>query len=371
MKSLLFILIALFSLYITASSQGCVAIRSNGSSCTMMGYHYGADHKPQQLPAWNLAINNRYFKSYKHFVGTTEQHERVDNGTEVINHFTSTELGLTHNVTSRWSVGLFVPVVNNLRSSLYEHYGNTSKSPNARRETRSFGLGDIRLAAYYWLIDPVKMSRGNVQLGGGLKLPTGDFRVQDYFYRNDSTKVLGFVDQSIQLGDGGTGLTLEANTYLTVSKHTGFYANGFYLFNPREHNGISTGRGSAPSATALAYGSDVMSVPDQFMARLGASYTSGSLSFSGGFRIEGVPSQDAFGGSYGFRRPGYVVSAEPVIAYRAKNTQLYLSVPVAMERNRIQSYADKRRTKMTGIYAQGDAAFADYSINLGVSFGLK
>ena len=354
-----------------AYTQGCVAIRSNGATCTMMGYHFDTDHKAPQQPAWTLGINSRYFKSYKHFVGTEEQHERVAGGTEVINHFTSTEFGLTRQLNSQWSLAFYAPLINNIRSSMYEHYGNTSKSIRARRETRSFGLGDVRLAAYYWIVDPSKMSRANVQLGAGLKLPTGDYRVQDYFWRNDSTKVLGFVDQSIQLGDGGTGLTVEANTYLNLSKRTSLYANGFYLFNPREHNGVSTARGGTPSAAQLAYGMDVMSVPDQFMARLGASYMAGPLSLSGGFRIEGVPAKDAFGGSNGFRRPGYVISAEPVAAYRLKNTQFYLSVPVALERNRIQSVPDKIRTEKTGTYYKGDAAFADYSINLGVAFSLR
>jgi hypothetical protein len=337
----------------------------------MLGYHFDADHKASEMPKWNLAINNRYFKSYKHFVGKEEQHERVANGTEVINHFTSTEFGLTRQLSNQWSVGVFVPLINNVRSSLYEHYGNASKSPWARRETNSFGLGDVRLAAYYWLVDPAKMSRGNVQLGAGLKLPTGDYRYQGYFWRNDSTKVLGFVDQSIQLGDGGTGFTLEANTYLNVGKHTGFYANGFYLFNPREQNGVSTARGGVPSAAQLAYGSDVMSVPDQFMARVGASYMTGAWSLSGGLRIEGIPANDAFGGSNGFRRPGYVIAAEPTATYRVKNTQFYLSVPVALERNRIQSVPDKIRTEKTGTFFKGDAAFADYSINFGVAFALK
>jgi len=354
-----------------AAAQGCVAIRSNGSSCTMMGYHYDADHKAPAQPAWTLAINTRYFKSYKHFVGTEEQKERVENGTEVINHAFSTELGLTRQLSNRWSLSFFVPVISNARSSMYEHYGNGSRSPNARRSTHSFGLGDVRLAAYYWLIDPAKMTNANVQIGAGLKLPTGDYRFQDWFWKNDSTKVLGPVDQSIQLGDGGTGFTLEANTYLNVSRHTSFYANGFYLFNPREQNGVSTARGGTPAASAIAYGSDVMSVPDQFMARIGASYVARNLSLSGGMRIEGVPAKDAFGASNGFRRPGYVVSVEPVAAYKTKNATVYLSVPVAVERNRTQSVPDKIRTAKTGVYAQGDAAFADYTVNVGVSFALK
>lgn len=40
---------------------------------------------------------------------------------------------------------------------------------------------------------------------------------------------------------------------------------------------------------------------------------------------------------------------------------------VAIERNRTQSAADKARAAATGVYAHGDAAFADYSINLGMS----
>jgi len=337
----------------------------------MMGYHPDGDHQVQQASGWTLAINTRYFKSYKHFVGTEEQKERVEKGTEVINHSTATEFGLTRQLNNRWSLAFFAPIINNIRSSKYEHYGNGSESPNARRNTHSFGLGDVRVAAYYWLIDPAKMTKANVQIGAGIKLPTGDYRVQDYFWKSDTSKLFGPVDQSIQLGDGGTGFTMEANTYLNLSRSVSLYANGFYLFNPREQNGVSTARGGVLNPTAILYGTDVMSVPDQFMARLGAAYATQHFSFSGGFRIEGVPAKDAFGGSNGFRRPGFVISAEPVAAYKAKRTTFYVSVPVAVERNRIQSVPDKIKTNLTGVYSQGDAAFADYTVNFGVAFSLK
>jgi len=365
-KFLVLLLLSAITHY--ANAQGCVAIRSNGASCTMDGAHHldtGAAVK------WIFGLNTRYFRSYKHFVGTEEQHERIANKTEVINYNVSTELSLLHQANSRWSFGVFVPIISNVRSSLYEHYGNSSKSPNARRHTHSFGLGDIRLAAYYWLVDPAVKSRANVQVGLGLKLPTGDYRYQDYFWRNDSTKVLGHVDQSIQLGDGGTGISTEYNAAYHLGKGWSLYSNGFYLLNPREHNGVSTARGGTPSATAIAYGSDVMSVPDQFMLRLGANYSIDRFQFSAGMRIEGVPAQDLIGGSNGFRRPGYVLSVEPVAVYRLKKTQLYVSVPVAVERNRTQSVPDKNRTRITGVYAQGDAAFADYSINFGLQVPLK
>lgn len=265
---------------------------------------------------------------------------------------------------------LYLPIISNVRSSLYEHYGNTSKSEHARRNTKSFGLGDVRIAGYYWVINPAKNTKANIQLGAGLKLPTGDYRYQDYFFKNDSTKVFGPVDQSIQLGDGGTGFTTEYNAFFRIGKAWSVYSNGFYLFNPREQNGVSTARGAAPSSTSIAYGSDVMSVPDQFSFRAGAQLTVTNFLLSAGLRIEGLPAKDIFGGSNGFRRPGYIISAEPVVAYKLNKVQLYISVPYAIERNRTQSVPDKIRTQKTGVYAQGDAAFADYSINTGLSFQL-
>lgn len=75
--------------------------------------------------------------------------------------------------------------------------------------------------------------------------------------------------------------------------------------------------------------------------------------------------RDLIGGSSGFRRPGYVISVEPGLTYNFKKMNLYVYVPVAVKRNRTQSVPDKVRTKSTGVYAQGYAAFADYTINVG------
>jgi hypothetical protein len=113
-----------------------------------------------------------------------------------------------------------------------------------------------------------------------------------------------------------------------------------------------------------------MSVPDLYMARGGVAYMLNKFTFSGGIRIEGLPSNDLIGGSRGFRRPGYITSVEPSITYVAKKTSFTLSVPVAVKRNRTQSNSDKRRTADTGTRVQGDAAFADYLISAGMTIRL-
>ncbi len=337
------------------NGQGCVAIRGAGNTCTMQ--HPGDLNNES---GWLLNANNRYFKSFRHFVGTTEQKHRAERHTEVINHAYTLDLTLTRILNRRWSLSLGLPIVANGRSSLYEHGGKS------RHSTHSFGMGDVRFSAYAWFINPLKSQKGNIQVGLGIKLPTGDYKYQDYFY-TDSSKALGPVDQSIQLGDGGTGFTTEVNAYHNLSKFIGVYGNFYYLFNPREQNGTSTARASRPSAANIVYGSDVMSVPDQYMIRGGANFSFNKATFSAGVRHECLPVYDLIGGSGGFRRPGYVISVEPGITYRLNKISAYAYLPVAVKRSRTQSVPDKIRTKLTGMYAQGDAAFADFALNAGIS----
>ncbi|MDQ6845911.1 MAG: hypothetical protein M3Z92_16460 [Bacteroidota bacterium] len=357
MKRILLILSTAFLFLINfdkVTAQGCVAIRSTGGVCTM-------DHAEQMdtLSKWTLNVNNRYFKSFRHFVGTKEQKQRVAAGTEVINHSYTMDVSLTYNINKWWSIGVDAPILANTRSSLYEHDGKS------RFSTSSFGLGDVRFTAYRWMLDPGKMPRGNVQFGLGIKLPTGDYKYQDFFYKNDSTRILGPVDQSIQLGDGGTGFTAEINAYYNFSRHVGVYSNLYYLANPREQNGTSTARGSIPSQASILYGSSTMSVPDQYLLRAGANFSAKNLTLSLGVRDECLPVHDLIGKSGGFRRPGYIISGEPGVSYNFKKINIYAFVPVALVRDRTRSVPDKIKTRMTGVYSQGDAAFADYTINIG------
>lgn len=335
-------------------AQGCVAIKGTAGVCS----------RPSDAKGWELNINERYFKSYKHFIGTEEQKARVEEGSNVINHSFETDITATATVNSRWSFGMTLPILAFNRSSLYEHDGKT------RHSTQSFGIGDARFAAYRWMFDPKHAHKGNIQLGLGIKLPTGNYNYQDYFYKKADSLVLGPVDQSIQPGDGGTGITFEFNGYYNFSHVIGVYGNFFYLSNPREVNGTSTTRGGTASASAKKYNTDVMSVPDLFMARGGVAAMVQNVTFAGGVRVEGLPSTDLIGGSRGFRRPGYIISAEPSITYVAKKVSLNLAVPVALVRNRTQSDADKRQSIDTGTHKQGDAAFADYLISAGITVRL-
>lgn len=369
MKSLVYTLFITFTIFLIStqvSAQGCVAIRGTGNAC-MLSHADSSDHQQ-----WILTTSARYFKSFRHYSGAEENKERLKQHTEVINHTASLDINLVRILNDRWSIMVNVPVISNARSSLYEHgLINGTNKFNERHSTHSFGIGDMRIAAYRWLFNPKKSTRGNIQLGLGLKLPTGDYDYQDYWYNvgPDGGKELRTVDQSIQLGDGGTGFTVEANMYYNLTHNFGVYGNLYYLSNPREQNGVRTYR---ETLTPRLANEAIMSVPDQYMARGGVSYAVNSiahgLTVGVGARLEGIPVHDVVGGSGDFRRPGYIWSIEPSLNYSARKFSFFVSVPVVLSRNRTQSVTDKENSLRTGTYVRGDAAFADYSVNAGVAF---
>jgi hypothetical protein len=348
----LFCVICLLSLVVgNLDAQGCVAIRQMGSCSGASGSMLLGKHQIQ------IGTSYRYFRSYKHFRSDAEQTERVALGTQVINKSNSIDLNITYGITDRLSVTAILPFGFNDRSSLYEH------DKVHRYHTQSRGLADVRASVAYWVLDPHKHHKGNISVGLGVKAPSGNYKVTDEFHSGEGGAIqLKPVDQSIQLGDGGWGVSLEAQGYAQLGHSFGIYGNGFYLANPREVNGVSTGRKlPAPNNSLIA-----MSVPDQFQVRFGASWSPVShLQVLGGIRYEGVTVHDLIGGSNGFRRPGIVVAAEPGLSWFSNNFGFNVSLPIALYRKRTQSYTDKLTQQISGKPTNGDAAFADYSINAG------
>ena len=359
----LFIGIAVYILFNNANvqAQGCVAIRGNGSFQTMD--HPMLDTSIASDKSWYFTASYRYFKSFRHFKGTEEQKQRQVLGNEVINHQNTIDLGITRNFNQFWSVTVGLPYLINTRSSLYEHGGTE------RHNSYSHGIGDMRVVANKWLFDSHKVHKGNIQVGLGVKLPTGNYNAQSTFY--NVTPAVRPVDQSIQLGDGGVGIIAEVNGFLNFGGGFSGYTNLYYMANPRDTNSTRTYRETLRATLANeAY----TSVPDQYLARLGVNYTfqgrMSALTVSAGARLEGIPVYDLIGKSDAFRRPGYIISAEPSLSYSLKKVNFFANVPIALKRNRTQSVTDKENSAASGTYVIGDAAFADYSINFGFSFKL-
>ncbi len=367
--SIAFITLFITTIHFQSLAQGCVAVRSTGNMSMLHPTTNGDENG-----TWQLSAASRYFRSFRHFSGAVENKQRLVDGSNVINHQASLDIALTRIINDRWSYMVDMPILSNARSSLYEHgLVNGIYVKKERHTTHSFGIGDMRFAAYRWLLDPKKSAKGNIQAGLGIKLPTGDDNFKDYWYNvgPNGTKELRTVDQSIQLGDGGTGFTTEVNAYYNFKHNFGMYGNFYYLLNPREQNGVRTYRETlAPSLANEA----ICSVPDQYMFRAGFNYSFTQvkgLSIAAGAKLEGIPVHDIIGGSGDFRRPGYIWSIEPIATYQVKKVSFFLSLPFAVVRNRTQSVTDMENSLKFNKHVQGDAAFANYVVNAGFSLKFK
>jgi hypothetical protein len=340
--------------------QGCVAVRGGAGHCAA-AHPLGPDGDRAHLGEsdWLVTFGYRWLHSDRHFRGSHEEPQRQALGTEVINDSHFFDFSALYAFNPRFSAALTLPFVYSTRSSLYEH------DRVNRHTTSAGGLGDIRLTAYAWLLDPARMPKGNLSLGIGPKFPTGAYRATDVYY-SAAGPVRRAVDQSIQPGDGGWGFTTEVFGFLQLLPRTYGYMQAFYLFNPENTNGVSTETGTRRGNPF----EQEMSIADQYLARAGLSYVllpDWGLAVSLGGRLEGVPVRDAIGASDGFRRPGYAISIEPGVNLMKGKWSGTLSAPVALYRNRQRSVADERWTALSGIHRHGDAAFTDYVIALTVS----
>ena len=379
--------------------QGCVAVRQMGgvNPLATNGYTLAKGE-------FQIGTSYRYFHSWRHFVGTTEQPQRQAtggghdaNGNErgdAVNIYShAVDLNISYGLSNRFQLNVAIPYVNNERSQVFKADQNKITATDTfRYSVYAKGLGDIRISANYWVFDPAKSLKGNLLVGLGVKLNSGSYTARDFAPQNDAaTKSIVYqnviMDQAIQPGDGGIGISVEVQGFRQLHKGIYGFANGYYLFNPKESNGTFK---SAPTVVkdksgnvlGTLTGYNVYASPDQFFARagfMGSLLKSKSVILSLAGRLEGIPAYDAFGGQVAYRRPGYVVAVESGVSYRHGKHGISLFVPYNFIKNRTQSAADKANQNLQNsaifdatkkIHVQGDAAFADYSITLIYSYRL-
>lgn len=387
MKKILSILFSALILLVSLNkinAQGCVAVRQMGGITAV-----GCTNSSSSSNSYNLTkgefqvgANYRYFHSWRHFVGTKEQPQRQvtggghdmygnDQGDAVNIYSHAVDFNLSYGLSNRVQLNLTIPYVHNERSQVLK----TAAKDTFRYSVFADGLGDVRLGINYWVFNPAKASKDNLMVGAGIKLNTGNDHAMDNAPQADGTVKRVVMDQAIQPGDGGVGFSVELQGFTQLYKGLYGFANGYYLFNPRERNGSFK---SAPKKGLEGY--EIYASPDQYFARAGFMAGVGkskNLTLSLAGRMEGIPAYDVFGGQVAYRRPGYVVAVEPGVAYRTGQHSFSLFVPYNFIKKRIQSAADIADQKLQNsritdpknfVRVNGDAAFADYSISVGYSY---
>ena len=297
---------------------------------------FGANSSVYQPPgSWQVSVTSRNLVSNDHYNGKEEQIQRQTVASFVTNRQNLLDLAVSRVVTKRLSLSVGVPFVN----STWALRDPASPFPGPRIEIpqKGRGIGDISVSSRLWVFDPDTHPDWNVAAGAGLKMPTGNSQFQSKFIdRVTRVEALRYVDQSVQPGDGGWGLMMEATVFKRV-KRAFLFGSGSYLANPRDTNDTPSVIAvlGLPTATGQFAGLGVNSVPDQYFARVG-----GAIPVWKGFaaaltwRVEGLKRYDLFGDSHGWRRPGLEMFWEPGISYSRGPHTFSFNVPIGYYYNR-------------------------------------
>jgi hypothetical protein len=322
-----------------AFGQGCIISRSNG---TVGGPESAGGYL--QPGEFNLNVGYRHQFSFRHFVGSQEQVQRIQLGNQVMNKLNLQNYALTYQVTSRFSVTADVPV---LLASRHTH--------NSPITYTSSGIGDMAFMVNGWVWSPKENTRGNIQFGVGLLLPTGKTDVSNNVDAFDGKGVhTQIVDYSIQPGQGGWGMPFQWTAFKNVG-NSQLYFNGSYTAMYQSVNKKTLRTGAALNPVTLT---QYNSISDQYLLEAGIAHPISwikGLTLTVGPRMEGAPARNLFpGDNLGFRRPGFAISIEPGFQYSHGGSVFSAEVGRAFYRDRTRSVPDT----FTG--GHGDAAFADY-----------
>ena len=227
-------------------AQGCVAVRQMGGMNGLSNSSYNLGKGEIQVGA-----NYRYFHSFRHFVGTEEQPQRQELGNAVNIYSHAIDLNLTYGLSDCLSAYVTIPYVNNERSQTLTLIKDSTSKALTRYSVYAIGIADVRFGLNYWLINPKKVTKGNLSIGAGVKLATGSYTTTDDALQTNGTLKNSVMDQAIQPGDGGVGFSIELQGFKAIYKNIYGFASGYYLFNPRESNGSFK---SAPKKGLEGYG---------------------------------------------------------------------------------------------------------------------
>jgi hypothetical protein len=291
-----------------AFGQGCVCQRQNAAG-------YAGDNAYLKAGDWLFSTIYENFTSDRHYQGTNFIPVLTSRGpTNVQNAFA---ISASYAITDRLALTVEAPILVTSYTLNRVPPGGTSAVKEA---THSRGLGDMTLHASYWLRSTYQ-AKWNVALSLGIQAPTGKADVVDTIYGRTVP-----VDVSVQPGSKAWAVPLGAQGFVEY-RRLALFGSGTYLFNPRGTTGVPTFFGSLSNPN----NKQVNSSTDQYLAQGGLVAKVWRKKWplpSVSYRISGVPVNDVFGPSHGFRRPADVQFIEPGVSFQFGPQVVYFSTGI-------------------------------------------
>jgi hypothetical protein len=281
---------------------------------------------------WQLNASMSQFATNNEYTGDELRTDLTAAGKEVIEGSTALDLEASYGITNQLSVTLDAPVTLN--------YHWSTVIAGTRYEDTARGLNDMTLSVRRWLFDCAKHTDQNIAVNLGVRMPTGNANAQWPFPNSlgqDITERPVFT--AAQMGSGAWGLVLTLDGFKQFA-HFAIFGTGSYLFSLRaQNNTLSLGAAINPNGpTAVAANVRYNSAPDSYLVHTGVAVPLhiprlNNLSGLLAGRIVGVPVNNVFGSTIGFRQPGYFVTVEPGLNFDTKLATYSISVPLRVAQN--------------------------------------
>jgi hypothetical protein len=363
MKRILLIFFAGMCIFSELVGQAGLGLRQIQIDLPVFGFE-AADSLSR---GFQLSGHYRWYDASVPYTGNIQLVNIERENTQDIFNSHQLSFSLQYRLNNRFRFFASIPLSYQQKSSIWEHsLVNDYRVAFERRVTEGIGLGDILLGGGFQLLNPNKYTASRLEVGAALKVPSGQYQATDIWYNAGPQRadVVRPVDQAIQPGDGTWGVLLSLKGTWKLWSFLGIYGETFYLSTPKDLNGVYNYR---PFVSAIWSEEGENSATDQYMARGGISIRAprSPLSLHSGIRVDGVPVNDIFGASEGFRRPGYAVSWENSLMLQAKDFRVYLALPYIYYQTRLDSRPELRYEAKTGLNRQGESSFARFMLQIG------
>lgn len=195
------------------------------------------------------SLQNNNFIGIRYIHQDFKSRDGIFNNSPIINeNFATTQLWAKKNITEKWSLSAVVP------------YSNLKRTHTQRPSERVSGLGDITLITWYHFSFFKKTeeneavfatktpSNHQLQVGIGVKLPTGEFRQE----------LTNGINPGFQVGTGSTDIVLSS-IYNYTKEKWGFSSNLSYFVKTENSDNYRFGNQVSLSSRAfLPFGNETL-----------------------------------------------------------------------------------------------------------------
>ncbi len=312
MRVLIWVTGVLFSCA-SAFAQGCVCQRQNAGG-------YAGDNAYLKEGDWLFGVTYQEFTSDRHYQGTTFMPALTAKGPTNIQN--AMDVSASYAVSNRLDLSLEAPFLFTSYTLYRVPPGSPAGTAASYGATHSSGLGDMTLRASWWARSTYQ-AKQNVAFSLGIQAPTGAAGMTDTIYGRVVPE-----DVSVQPGSKSWAPSAGVKGFRDFGP-LAVFGSGVYLFNPRGTTGVTTFFGSLSNPN----NKQVNSAADQYLFQFGTAvkpwrrhkkWPAPTVSY----RISGVPINDVFGPSNGFRRPADIQFIEPGVTLAWRNQMISFSTSI-------------------------------------------